>query len=69
MKKIIALTATALFLFLSACGGNSQESAEGITDEQDTEIVTDSLAMEMDEMKNDIEETVEELDSTLNEIE
>ncbi len=69
MKKIIALTATALFLFLSACGGNSQESAEMSTDEQDVEMVTDSIAIEMEQMNDDINESMNDLDSALNEIE
>lgn len=68
MYKVIGLLIMALVLLFSACGGESEGSANLTDDQQEVEMVTDSLSIEMEELKEDIELTTDELDSLLEEI-
>lgn len=67
MKRLIVIAATVSGLvFTAACAGENGDRPGA--EEQQTEVVTDSLAIEMEELRQDIETTLNELDSLLEEI-
>jgi len=68
MNKILSLPIMALLLFFAACSGGSEESAVIVMEQQEVEMVTDSVSIEMEELREDIEQTMDELDSLLEEI-
>ncbi len=55
-------------LLFTACSGSSEESATITYDQQETDIVTDSVSFEMEELKEDIVQTLDELENLLDEI-
>jgi hypothetical protein len=65
MNKIIGLIIIGVFLFFTACGGSSEEPVN----QQEIVIVTDSLSVEMEELKEGIEQALVELEKLLDEIE
>ncbi len=65
MKKVIGLLVLTMMLLFSACEGDSQSQEYA---QEDIGIVTDSLSIEMEALKEDIEQTVDELDSLLEEL-
>ncbi len=70
MKNLI-LTTSMFALFLLGCGGNAeqqaQEEAEAAQLQEEIETI-DSLSTELETLKNDIEESSENLDELLNEL-
>lgn len=67
MKKIISMLS--IILFLAACSGNSESKQEEVvTAEQEAEIVgaiTDELDEAQQELKKQTEESLQEVDSLL----
>lgn len=67
MNKIFGLLITVMILFFAACSGSSEETVT-INDNQETEMVADSVSIEMEELREDIEQTSAELENLLDEI-
>ena len=69
MRTIMLLSIT---LSLSACGGTSSEQTKGISTDEETEIVetiTSDLETAKEELKIETKESLDEIDSLLQNIE